>query len=198
MSVSSTVRRTTAVTAVAAAVVGALALPAAATGHQAGGTHHGVVFISGVRHAWQGRAAHSNGSLNKQWVDVTNNTRRAVNLDNWKLSDANGHTYTFHHVLLAGRATVRVHTGVGRDTKTDLYQDRRTRVWDVNADTATLRDARGRLVDTYAWGRSHRSQGTGRRAGAALHHTVVRHQAAVRHNSSAHNHQGDHAHGHLH
>ncbi|MQY34505.1 hypothetical protein SRB17_24740 [Streptomyces sp. RB17] len=146
----------TAVAAVAAATVGAVALPAAAAGDQPWRTHPAGVYISGVQHAWQFRGDHSNRSLNKQWVDVTNDSRRARNLDHWTLSDRDGHTYTFHHVWLAGRATVRVHTGVGWDTRTDVYQDRRTRVWDVNADTATLRNDRGRLVDAVTWGRSHR------------------------------------------
>lgn len=52
------------------------------------------------------------------------------------------------NVRLAGRATVRIHTGIGRDTRTDLYQDRRNYVWDNRSDTATLRDDRGRTVDT--------------------------------------------------
>ncbi|MEV6117763.1 lamin tail domain-containing protein [Streptomyces sp. NPDC052109] len=176
MSVASSVRRTTAVAAVAAATVGALALPAAAVGHQPGHARHGAVFISGVQHAWQSRDDRSNRSLNKQWVAITNNTRRAMNLDSWTLSDRDGHTYTFHHVLLAGRGTVRVHTGVGRDTRTDVYQDRRTRVWDANADTAVLRDARGRLVDSVSWGQSHRSHGAGRRDGAGWHHAGLQHR----------------------
>ncbi|OIJ99380.1 hypothetical protein BIV25_10215 [Streptomyces sp. MUSC 14] len=151
MSVSSSVRRVTAAASVAAALVGAAALPAVADGHHLGRTHS-VVYISGVRHDGQSRADHSNRTLNNQWVAVTNSSRRAVNLDRWTLSDRNGHTYTFHHVRLAGRATVRVHTGVGRNTKTDLYQDRRIRVWDNNSDAATLRDDRGRVLDAVSWG----------------------------------------------
>lgn len=194
VSASSSVRRITAATAVAAALVGAAALPAAAAGPQPGRTHRAEVYISGVQHAWQGRDARSNRSLNEQWVDITNNTRRAMNLDSWTLSDRDGHTYTFRHVLLAGRATVRVHTGVGRDTRTDLYQDRRTRVWDVNTDTATLRDARGRLVSVFAWGSGHRAVDTDRRHAAGWHHTGLRHHGVVQHL----HHTPDHAGGHRH
>ncbi|MEU9477962.1 lamin tail domain-containing protein [Streptomyces sp. NPDC048191] len=185
MSVSSSVRRATAVAAVAAATVGAVALPAAASDHQPGHMRHGVVYISGVQHAWQDRGDRSNRSLNRQWVDVTNSSRRAMNLDSWTLSDRNGHTYTFHHTLLRGRATVRVHTGFGRDTRTDVYQDRRARVWDVNADTAILRDDRGRLVDSFSWSQSHRNEGAGR------HHAGYPHGAW-------HVHHGDHVRGRLH
>ncbi|MFJ5135903.1 lamin tail domain-containing protein [Streptomyces sp. NPDC088707] len=48
-----------------------------------------------------------------------------------------------------------VHTGEGRDTRTDVYQDRRNYVWDNKSDTATLRDARNRTVDTESWGHRH-------------------------------------------
>jgi len=57
---------------------------------------------------------------------------------------------------LAGRSTVRVHTGIGRDTRTDLYQDRRAYVGDNDGDTATLRNDHGRFVDASSSGRHHR------------------------------------------
>lgn len=41
----------------------------------------------------------------------------------------------------------RIHTGQGRDTDSDLYQDRRHYVWDNRSDTATLRNDRGRFID---------------------------------------------------
>ncbi|MGW3141058.1 lamin tail domain-containing protein [Streptomyces sp. NPDC001139] len=166
MSVSASVRRLTAAAAVAAAVVGGAALPAAADA-QPGRAYHGSVFISAVHHASPWRDGRSNRSLNQEWADVTNDSRRAVNLDHWTLSDRDGHTYTFHHVLLQGRSTVRVHTGLGRDSRSDVYQDRRGFVWDKDFDTATLRDERGRLVDETSWGRHDRDGG--RRDGDRRH-----------------------------
>lgn len=47
-----------------------------------------------------------------------------------------------------------MHTGVGRDSRTDVYQDLRRYVWD-NSDTATLRDAHGHKVDSKSWGHRH-------------------------------------------
>jgi lamin tail-like protein len=69
------------------------------------------------------------------------------------LSDRDRHTYTFHHYLFAACATVRIHTGIGGDTRTDLYQGRRPYVWDNDADTAALRNEHGRTIDTVSWGR---------------------------------------------
>ncbi|SEE66563.1 Lamin Tail Domain [Streptomyces sp. 2231.1] len=147
----------TAVAAVAAAAVGAVALPASAADHHPGRAH-AAVYISGVQYDSPGRDDRSNRSLNKEWVDITNSTRRAVNLDGWTLRDEDGHSYTFRHFRLDGRATVRVHTGMGRDTRTDLFQDRRAYVWDNNSDTATLRNDHGRFVDDASWGH-HRHGG---------------------------------------
>ncbi|MEU5396619.1 lamin tail domain-containing protein [Streptomyces tibetensis] len=67
-------------------------------------------------------------------------------------------TYTFDHYRLEGRSTVRVHTGHGRDTDSDLYQDRRHYVWDNRSDTATLRNDHGRRIDSESWGH-HRHGG---------------------------------------
>ena len=153
MTVSASVRRMTAVAAVAAAAVGAVTLPAAAADHSSPRAHHGTVYISGVQ-ARSGHDDHSNRLLNKEWVAVSNSSRQAVNLDGWTLSDKSGHTYAFHHYRLGARSTVRVHTGVGRNTGKDLYQDRRSSVWD-GADTATLRNDHRRVVDTASWGRRH-------------------------------------------
>ncbi|MEU1465504.1 lamin tail domain-containing protein [Streptomyces sp. NPDC005727] len=145
----------TALAAITATAVGAVALPASAADHHPGRAH-AAVHISGVQYDSPGRDDRSNRSLNQEWVDITNSTRRAVNLNGWTLRDEDGHTYTFRHVRLNGRATVRVHTGIGRDTRTDLFQDRRAYVWNNDHDTATLRNDRGRFVDDASWGRHHR------------------------------------------
>ncbi|MGW0771841.1 lamin tail domain-containing protein [Streptomyces sp. NPDC002676] len=167
MSVSVIARRVTAAAAGAAACVGAVALPASAADHHPG-RDRARVYISAVQYDSPGRDNRSNRSLNREWVDVTNSTRWAVNLDGWTLSDEAGHTYTFRHFWLEGRGTVRVHTGEGRDTYTDVFQDRRYYVWDNDRDTATLRNDRGRFVDEESWG--HRRDGGHDRDGGGERH----------------------------
>ncbi|MGW6849406.1 lamin tail domain-containing protein [Streptomyces virginiae] len=152
-SASSSVRRIAATVLAAGAVVGAAALPAAA--HD-GDRHHqqrSRVEISRVQADSPGREDRSNRSLNAEWVEITNTTRDGINLRGWTLRDREGNRYRFDNVRIAPRATIRIHTGHGRDTRTDLFQDRRDYVWDNNSDTATLRDDRGRTVDTETWGR---------------------------------------------
>ncbi|MFF3990015.1 lamin tail domain-containing protein [Streptomyces sp. NPDC001797] len=164
VSVSATARRLGSAAAVAAALVGVTALPAAAATDRPAMPHRDAVVISAVQHDLQGRAVFSGRALNREWVDVTNTSRREADLSGWSLSDAEGNTYTFRHYRLAGGATVRVHTGVGRDSRTDLYQDRRSSVWNRDADTATLRNDRGRYVDSASWGLHHHRAADGRHA----------------------------------
>ncbi|MEV5645989.1 lamin tail domain-containing protein [Streptomyces flaveolus] len=153
MSKSITARRLTAAALTVGALTAVIAVPATAADHRA----RPSVEISDVQYDSPGRDDRSNRSLNKEWVEITNNTRRAVNLDGWTLRDEDGHRYTFHDYRLAGRSTVRVHTGQGRDTRTDVYQDRRNYVWDNRSDTATLRNDHGRFIDNESWG--HRRNG---------------------------------------
>ncbi|MEU0395471.1 lamin tail domain-containing protein [Streptomyces sp. NPDC006208] len=155
MSASSTARRIAATVLAAGAVVSAVALPASA--HD-GDRHrqHPRVEISRVQADSPGRDNGSNHSLNAEWVEITNNSRRPVDLDGWTLRNRDGDRYRFDDVRLAGRATIRVHTGFGRDTRTDLYQDRRHYVWGNRSDKATLRDDHGHKIDTETWGRGHR------------------------------------------
>ncbi|CAM5495896.1 MULTISPECIES: lamin tail domain-containing protein [Streptomyces] len=139
----------------AAAVVTAAALPASATGaHTPPAAYRSPVLIGAVQADSPGRDDGSNRSLNAEWVTVKNTSRRAVNLDNWTLTSERTHkTYRFHHLRLAGHQEVRVHTGHGRDTWRDVFQNRRDYVWDNHRDTATLRNDHHRVVDTKHWGR---------------------------------------------
>ncbi|MFJ8197132.1 lamin tail domain-containing protein [Streptomyces sp. NPDC096152] len=133
-----------------AAISAAIAVPASAADHRAS---RSAVEISRVQYDSRGREDRSNRSLNAEWVEVTNTTRRAVNLDGWTLSDRDGHTCTFRHYRLDGRSTVRVHTGIGRDARHDVYWDRRQYVWNNDSDTAPLRNDHGRFIDDVSWGR---------------------------------------------
>ncbi|MGW3697907.1 lamin tail domain-containing protein [Streptomyces sp. NPDC005134] len=151
---SRSARRFTASVLAAGALVAAAALPAAADdhGHDRGRyTSYSPIVLGQIQYDSPGRDDGSNRSLNDEWVTVTNTSRQTVNLRGWTLTDESRRTYRFD-LRLAGRSSVRVHTGIGRDNGYDVYQDLRRYVWD-NRDTATLRDSRGYLVDSESWGR---------------------------------------------
>ncbi|MCX4825612.1 lamin tail domain-containing protein [Streptomyces sp. NBC_01142] len=162
MSASRTTRRLVAALLATGALVGAAALPASADDRRDHGRHQqarSAVVLGDIQYDSPGRDTRSNRSLNAEWVDVTNNGRRAVDLDGWTLTNRDGDRYHFDNLRLAGHSTVRVHTGHGRDTRRDVYQDRSDYVWDDRSDTATLRNDNGRTVDTDSWGRGHHNNG---------------------------------------
>ncbi|MEU2599064.1 lamin tail domain-containing protein [Streptomyces hirsutus] len=151
MSASSAARRLTAVALVTGSVVAAAALPASAV--QDRGPDRQQVVISDVQYNAPGPDTRSNRSLNGEWVNITNRSRQSVDLKGWTLRNSEGDRYTFRHLRLNGRSTVKVHTGAGRDTRHDVYQDRRQHIWDNRSDRATLSNRRGSVVDTESWGR---------------------------------------------
>ncbi|MGW1673401.1 lamin tail domain-containing protein [Streptomyces sp. NPDC002324] len=165
-SASVTARSLVAAALAAGAVVSMVTLPASAADHR---PERSRVKISDVQYDSPGYDDRSNRSLNREWVEITNNARRSVNLDGWTLEDEDGHTYTFEDYRLDGRTTVRIHTGRGRDTDTDLYQDSRRYVWDNRSDTATLRNDHGRYIDSDSWGHHH-GGGDGHHNGGNRHH----------------------------
>lgn len=139
------------------ALLAAATLPAAAAGH--GHRDHRApqrssVVLGAVQYDSPGLDNRSNRSLNAEWVTVTNTGRNAVDLNGWRLSNDARQSYRFHHLRLEGHKSVRVHSGTGRDTNRDVYQDRRNYVW-ADVDTATLRDSRGHVVDSTSWGHRH-------------------------------------------
>ncbi|MFF3845657.1 lamin tail domain-containing protein [Streptomyces sp. NPDC002328] len=163
-------RRLAAASLAAAALVGAAALPATAADRT---PHRPQVEISDVQYDAPGEDRRRNRSLNKEWVELKNNTRHTINLRGWTLTDSEGDRYTFRNYRLAPRDTVRVHTGEGRDTRGAVYQDRNRHVWDNRKDTATLRDDHGRVIDRESW--NERRDHGGDRHHGDRHHGGDRH-----------------------
>ncbi|WP_330335431.1 lamin tail domain-containing protein (plasmid) [Streptomyces sp. NBC_00536] len=159
MSASRTTRRVFATVVASVAVLGTAALPAAAStgGHDHGhGTgKHSTVMIGQVQHESPGRDDRTNRSLNGEWVEVKNTGKKPVNLRGYTLTDKQGNTYRFHGMTLAGHSSVKVHTGRGKNTAHDVYQNRTHHVWDKR-DSATLRNDHNRILDSKSWGKKGR------------------------------------------
>ncbi len=75
-----------------------------------------------------------------------------VDLSGWKLTDEIGYVYTFPSFVLYSGNTVRVHTGAGTDTATDLYWNLGLQAWNQTGDRVSLIDAEGRLIDSFSIG----------------------------------------------
>ncbi len=85
-----------------------------------------------------------------QWVEIANEGTGSVDLTGWTLMNMENQTYSFpaNFTLEAG-STVRVHSGRGDNTSSDLWSS--TLQWGEMGDTATLKDATGKIISEYGY-----------------------------------------------
>ena len=81
-------------------------------------------------------------------VVVVRNRGGLASLEGWTLSDAEGNTFVFPALTLFTDAEVRVHSGAGSNTPSDLYWGRANAAWG-GGELIALRDADANVVDTY-------------------------------------------------
>ena len=89
--------------------------------------------------------------LNGEWVTIRADGGH-VDLSGWKLTDEIGYVYTFPSFVLYSGKSVRVHTGGGTNTVTDLYWNLGLQAWNQTGDRVSLIDAEGRLIDSFSIG----------------------------------------------
>lgn len=106
-----------------------------------------AVRVEGSCSSFQGG---SRQDPNGEYVCFMNYDSLAVDMTDWRVEDASDHSYTFPPFLLALGAMVRLHSGPGADTATDLHWARGL-VWNNDHDIVYLYDAFGRLVSRYVY-----------------------------------------------
>jgi len=87
---------------------------------------------------------------NGEYVCFKNYDTQTADMTRWLVRDAAAHTYTFPSFVLNPGATVKLHSGPGSNTATDLYWGRGL-VWNNDHDTVYLYDAFGRPVNMYVY-----------------------------------------------
>ncbi|WP_329093596.1 lamin tail domain-containing protein [Streptosporangium sp. NBC_01469] len=103
----------------------------------------------------------ANSSLNGEWAQLKNTTRKAINLKGWTLRDktsAPDHVYTFGTFTLGAGKTVTVRTGKGTNTSTTRYWGRAggtfAYIWNQASDTGYVRNPAGKLIDSCSYNSS--------------------------------------------
>jgi hypothetical protein len=79
---------------------------------------------------------------------------RPIDMTNWKVQDSKRqeqYTYTFPPFILNPGATVKLHSGYGQNTATDLYWGRGGLIWNNDHDTVYLFDASWKEVHRYSY-----------------------------------------------
>lgn len=140
-------RRTVSILVAAAMTLGGtLALSSPAMAATPALRFHGTQYDS------PGSDNRSNSSLNAEWISLINTGGKAVNLNGYTVRDKSNHVHKFGNVSIAAKGgRVWLHTGKGTNTKKDRYWGSGNYVWNNTGDTATLRNASGKQVDTCTW-----------------------------------------------
>lgn len=87
-------------------------------------------------------------NLNGEWVGISNNGNSAIDLTEWTLNDNENHVYNFpSNFKIKSGNSVKIHTGSGADTESDLYWNSGRPIWNNDGDTATLKDKNGKVID---------------------------------------------------
>jgi hypothetical protein len=93
-----------------------------------------------------------NDTLTEEYVCFTNRGEQPVDLKGWKVHDNKSiSTYTFRALTLDPGTSVKLRTGKGANTATDVYWNKGQAVWNNDGDTVYLLDASGQMVDQWGY-----------------------------------------------
>ena len=97
----------------------------------------------------------TNAARNHEYIVIRNNGSKAVTLTGYVLHDVpragSTNRFVFPRFTLKPGKSVRVHTGSGTNTSTDVYWRRTFYVWGDDADTATLLTKSGATASRCSW-----------------------------------------------
>jgi hypothetical protein len=86
---------------------------------------------------------------NAEFVVVKNTDSKAKNLRGWFIREKHSErTFTFPGFSLCGGCSVKIHSGTGTNTASDLYWGRAKQAWANDSDKAILHRAAGFIQDT--------------------------------------------------
>jgi micrococcal nuclease len=113
-------------------------------------TPEAQVVISGMH---PDAAGNDHENKNDEWVDLTNTGTGAIDMTGWVLKDESStHRYRFPSgFTLEAGSQVRVFTGCGTDSASELYWCSDSAVWNNDGDTAFLLDNTGNIVDSRSY-----------------------------------------------
>lgn len=123
----------------------------AATGGPAAAAGPALRFF-GTQYDSPGKDTRSAASLRAEWISLVNTGAKPVNLKGYTIRDKANHVYKFGAVKIAAKGgRVWLRTGTGKATATTVYWGSGNYIWNNTGDTAYLRNAAGKTVDTCTW-----------------------------------------------
>ena len=105
----------------------------------------GALSISGIEPDPPGP---DNEVLDQEWIDITNSGPRAVDLEGWAVRDeSTSNRFVLPSHELEPGATVRITTGCGEDSASEVFWCSSNGVWSNGGDTALLLGPSGSIED---------------------------------------------------
>lgn len=87
---------------------------------------------------------------NDEWLQLINTCSESKNINGFLVKDSSAsNSYTFKEASISAKAKIKLHSGCGVDTATDIYwkcPEMRSFVWNNTGDHAFLYDSTGKLV----------------------------------------------------
>lgn len=93
----------------------------------------------------------ANSSLNAEYILLKNTASVPQWANGWTLRDRANHVYKFPATKINPGKFVYVRTGRGTNNASTRYWNQKWYIWNNNGDTAYLRNAAGRLIDSCSW-----------------------------------------------
>ena len=93
----------------------------------------------------------ASGQEPDEYVEIKNDDAKPIQLQNWTLSDAAGHVFTFPSFVFQPEQVCRVYTNEVHPEWCGFSYGSGAAIWNNSGDTATLRDGNGTLVDMYTY-----------------------------------------------
>ncbi len=86
-------------------------------------------------------------NLDQEWVEIHNPGTDPIDLDQWTVRDeTTSNRFAFPAMTIGAGVSLRVHTGSGSDSPTDLYLGDRFPVWSNRGESVLVLDPEGRIA----------------------------------------------------
>lgn len=90
-------------------------------------------------------------NLNDEYIVIENRGSEPINLTGWTVFDEAHHRYLFPNFVLEARSKVILHTGLGKNSHSELFWGSRGPVWNNDGDSIFIRDADNNLILSYVY-----------------------------------------------
>lgn len=90
-------------------------------------------------------------NLNDEYIVVENRSNTPINVTGWTVLDEANHRYLFPNFILPAKARITLRTGLGKNTKREIFWGSRRPIWNNDGDTIFIKDADRSLILSYVY-----------------------------------------------